>query len=186
MSRAKCWFDSYIRDRHETVVVGEDVCVVRKIPLVMAILAFAGCSAEQGSGALASMMRPEMLSGAGAAFRGASYGGGGISKMSSLMGSVLQSLSAEQQRQRQQSLQEAAWAPVGRSVSWTSGVSEGNALPGRGTSRSAPAATRQTHATYTNKGTATNDRGQQCSKIQETITLPDGKAGTSEQLVCPS
>ena len=100
--------------------------------------------------------------------------------MLSGLGGVLQSLSIEQQRQRQQALQEAARVPVGRTVSWNSPP------PANDRARSGAAGQGSTRATYVNKGAATNDRGQKCTKVEETITLPDGKTGTSEQLVCGS
>jgi hypothetical protein len=102
--------------------------------------------------------------------------------MSGLVGNYLQSLSAEQRRQRNDALQAAARQPVGRSVDQTYAANTQQAAS-RSSGGTAAAPTR---AKYVNRGTATNDRGQTCTKVQETITLPDGKTGTSEQLVCPA
>jgi membrane protease subunit (stomatin/prohibitin family) len=79
------------------------------------------------------------------------------------MGTILQQLSQAEQSNRQQALQKAA---RGTSASWSSSGKNGK------------------KAQYVNKGTVASADGKKCSKIQETITLPDGKQGTSEETVC--
>lgn len=138
------------------------------------LLALGGCG-QNGSMPNATAMS----SGLGNAMR-AAHGGSSAAVLAGL-GSVLRSLTAEQQQQRQTALQEAARAPVGRTISWQSA---GNAPARSATAGRQQAPTKETRATYVNKGAATNDQGQKCSKIEETITLPDGKTGKSEQLVC--
>jgi hypothetical protein len=101
-----------------------------------------------------------------------------------LMGQILQSLTAGEQQQRQQALQQAARGPSGSTTGWAS------ADPGPGTSArpsasNKPAAATK-KATYVNKGQVTDASGKKCSRIMETITMPDGQKGTSEELVCPS
>src|SRR4051794_41467102 len=78
---------------------------------------------------------------------GVGRGGSTGYMMSSLMGGVLQSLSAEQQKQRQQALQDAARAPVGRTVAWQSAAPQTADRPGR-----TQPTRQQTRATYVNKG----------------------------------
>jgi hypothetical protein len=43
---------------------------------------------------------------------------------------------------------------------------------------------REEQARYVNKGQVASSDGKKCSRVQETITLPDGKQGTSEETVC--
>jgi len=97
----------------------------------------------------------------------------------SILGQMVQSLSPQQQQQRQTALQEAARGPVGSSSSWAADVAPTS-------SGSRPAAAKVTRARYVNKGMAKNSQGQSCSKVLETISMPDGKTGTAEQLVCPA
>jgi pyruvate/2-oxoglutarate dehydrogenase complex dihydrolipoamide acyltransferase (E2) component len=103
--------------------------------------------------------------------------------VSGLMSQILQSLTADEQQKRQQALQEAARSPTGATTGWTS-----SQLPQNGNVHASPAnkPAAAKHATYVNKGVVADASGKKCTKILETITLPDGKAGTSEQLVCPS
>ena len=105
--------------------------------------------------------------------------GGNLGMISGLMAPIVQSLSDDQRRQREQALQQVAREPVGASTRWASSSSNGTSAT---QSRSATL----TKATYVNKGHVTNASGQKCSKVQETIVLPDGKQGTSEELVCQS
>jgi hypothetical protein len=79
------------------------------------------------------------------------------------MGTILEQLSQAEQNNRQQALQKAA---RGKSASWSSSGKNGK------------------KARYVNKGAVASADGKKCSKIQETITLPDGKQGTSEETVC--
>jgi len=79
------------------------------------------------------------------------------------MGTILQQLSQAEQNNRQQALQKAA---RGKSASWSSSGKSGK------------------KAKYVNKGTVASADGKKCSRVQETITLPDGKQGTSEETVC--
>jgi hypothetical protein len=79
------------------------------------------------------------------------------------MGTILEQLSQAEQNNRQQALQKAA---RGKSAAWSSSGKNGK------------------KARYVNKGTVASADGKKCSKIQETITLPDGKQGTSVETVC--
>lgn len=79
------------------------------------------------------------------------------------MGTILEQLSQAEQNNRQQALQKAA---RGKSASWSSSGKNGK------------------KARYVNKGEVASADGKKCSRIQETITLPDGKQGTSEETVC--
>lgn len=147
---------------------------------LLLLLLAAGC-AENGQ-----TLSPGVAQGLGGALRAVGTRGTGGLAMAAGLNGLLRSLTAEQQRQRQDALQAAARAPVGRSVSWSSDGGEAAGRADRGGGRQQAAARQQTRATYVNKGSATNDKGQKCSKVEETITLPDGKTGTSEQLVCPA
>ncbi len=117
--------------------------------------------------------------------------------VNAVMSQILASLTVDEQQKRQQALQQAAREPVGSSTGWTSSETgaaasqtasppSAYAPPARHASQSnatqAPTAKR---ATYVNKGQVTNASGQSCSRVMETITMPDGKTGTSESLVCP-
>lgn len=158
------------------------VCYVVKLSLLLAVAGCAGGSAmESGTGSgfapsLPSGLMQTMSSALGTVGRSSS---GNLGMLSGLMAPIVQSLSDDQRRQREQALQQVAREPVGASTRWASSSNSG------GTSTQSRPAT-LTKASYVNKGHVTNASGQKCSKVQETIVLPDGKQGTSEELVCPS
>jgi membrane protease subunit (stomatin/prohibitin family) len=79
------------------------------------------------------------------------------------MGTILEQLSQQERNNRQAALMRAA---RGQSASWSSTGKSGK------------------KARYVNKGQVASSDGKKCSRIQETITLPDGKQGTSEETVC--
>ena len=79
------------------------------------------------------------------------------------MGTILEGLSQQERNNRQTALQRAA---RGQSASWSSSGKTGK------------------KARYVNKGQVASSDGKKCSRVQETITLPDGKQGTSEETVC--
>lgn len=80
------------------------------------------------------------------------------------MGTILEQLSAQERAQRQAALQKAA---RGKSASWSTSGKQGK------------------KASYSNIGSAsTNEKGERCQKVQETITLADGKQGKSVETVC--
>jgi hypothetical protein len=124
-------------------------------------------------------------------FLGAGAGGGNAAvanlvagTVTGLMGQILQSLTAREQQQRQQALQEAARGPSGSTASWsTPQPAPNSAQRATPSGNSAPAPKR---ASYVNKGQVADASGRKCSRVLETITMPDGQTGTSEQLVCPS
>lgn len=105
----------------------------------------------------------------------------GGSPLTAMLASMVNSLSANEQNQRQQALQEAAQGSTGSTAGWTS---HDQAPPQYASSSTA--APKVTKAHYVKKGETTNASGQKCSKVQETITMPNGKTGTSEELVCPT
>lgn len=92
---------------------------------------------------------------AGGAFAGAIMG--------VAIGTILQQLSAQEQSQRQSSMRRAARSG---SSSWSS--------KGKSAKK----------ATYKKVGAVQNVGGKKCQKVRETITLADGKRGTSEENVC--
>jgi membrane protease subunit (stomatin/prohibitin family) len=107
-----------------------------------------------------------MLGGALGAAIGGQHGVGGAfagAIIGVAMGTILQQLSQQEQSQRQSSLQRAAKS--GKS-SWST--------KGKGAKK----------ATYTKVGSVQNVGGKQCQKVRETITLGDGKQGTSDETVC--
>jgi hypothetical protein len=112
-------------------------------------------------------------------------GGGGNSLVTGLinglMGQILQSLTTGEQQQRQQALQEAARSPSGSTTGWATPESNNSQ---RASTSYKPAPVKK--ATYVNKGQVTDASGKKCSRVLETITMPDGQKGTSEQLVCAS
>jgi hypothetical protein len=79
------------------------------------------------------------------------------------MGTILEQLSQQERSNRQVALQRAA---RGKSAAWSSSGKSGK------------------KARYVNKGEVASADGRKCSRVQETITLPDGKQGTSEETVC--
>jgi membrane protease subunit (stomatin/prohibitin family) len=108
----------------------------------------------------------QMLGGALGAAVGGQHGVGGAfagAIIGVAMGTILQQLSQQEQSQRQASLQRAARS--GKST-WTS--------KGKSAKK----------ATYTKVGAVQNVGGKQCQKVRETITLADGKQGTSDENVC--
>lgn len=153
-----------------------------KASCVIIALACSSCAGMDGnlmagSGAL--------LGGLGGAGIGAALGGKNPlvatligAGLGGILGQIVQNLSAPEQQQRQAALQEAAQGPTGTSSAWSTPQTAENA-PSAGK----PAKVK--HAKYVNRGFAKNNKGQTCSKVLETITLPDGKSGTSEELVCP-
>jgi membrane protease subunit (stomatin/prohibitin family) len=78
------------------------------------------------------------------------------------MGTILQQLSQAEMQNRQVALQQAA---RGKSAKWSSGK-------------------KGAKARYVNKGKVASTDGRKCSKVQETITLPDGKQASSVETVC--
>ena len=82
------------------------------------------------------------------------------------MATILQQLSEQELANRQASLQQAARKG---SSSWTSRRAGGK---------------RPTRATYRKVGKVNQVGGQKCQQVRETITLPDGKQGTSVENVC--
>ncbi|KAA2234700.1 hypothetical protein [Salinarimonas soli] len=106
-----------------------------------------------------------MLGGAIGAAAGSRGGAGGAMVggiIGVAMGTILQQLSQAEQQKRQSALQSAA---RGKSANWSSGKQGAK-------------------ATYKNKGKVASADGRKCSKVEETITLPDGKRGTSVETVC--
>jgi hypothetical protein len=76
------------------------------------------------------------------------------------MGTILEQLSQQERASRQSAMQQAA---RGKSAAWSSSGKK---------------------ARYVNKGQVASADGRKCSKVQETIVLPDGKQATSEETVC--
>ena len=114
-----------------------------------------------------SAQMPQLLGGAlGAAVGGAKGNAGGAvagAIIGVAMATILEQLSAAEQQQRQTSLQSAA--RKGRS-SWTT----------KGTSGK--------RASYQKVGAVQSFEGKKCQQVKETITLADGKQGTSTENVC--
>ena len=79
------------------------------------------------------------------------------------MGTILEQLTAAEKNQRQSALNSAARG--GRS-SWTTKGKNGK------------------RASYQKVGSAETANGQKCQKVKETITMADGKQGTSVETVC--
>ncbi len=100
----------------------------------------------------------------GAAAGGRNPGAGALvgSIVGVAMGTILQQLSQAEMHNRQVALQSAA---RGKSARWTSGK-------------------RGARATYVNKGRVASAGGKNCSRVQETITLADGKRASSTETVC--
>lgn len=121
-----------------------------------------GAASAQGFGAvLGGGIGAAMGAAAGGRNAGAGAVVGGIVGIA--MGAILEQLSQAEQNNRQQALQKAA---KGKSAKWSSTGKNGK------------------KATYVNKGAVASADGKKCSRVQETITLPDGKQGTSEETVC--
>lgn len=119
-------------------------------------------NAQQGLGAvLGGGLGAAVGAAAGGRNAGAGAVVGGIIGVA--MGAILEQLTQAEQNSRQQALQKAA---RGKSASWSSSGKNGK------------------KARYVNKGAVASADGKKCSKIQETITLPDGKQGTSVETVC--
>lgn len=116
---------------------------------------------------VASAQMPQLFGGAIGAAIGGNHGGAGGALAGAIigvaMGTILQQLSAGEQQQRQVALQSAA--RKGHSTWSTKGKS------GK-------------RATYQKVGAAQSVNGQHCQKVKETITLEDGKQGTSIENVC--
>jgi hypothetical protein len=132
--------------------------------LVAASMVFGSVSTVEAQGLGAA------LGGAMGASFGAAAGGrnpvagamvGGIIGVA--MGTILEQLSQQERSNRQVALQRAA---RGKSAAWSSSGKSGK------------------KARYVNKGEVASADGRKCSRVQETITLPDGKQGTSEETVC--
>lgn len=79
------------------------------------------------------------------------------------MATILQQLSAAEKAKRENALQAAAKSGK---ANWSTSGSNGK------------------KATYKKVGEAESIGGKSCQKVQETITLPDGKQGTSTETVC--
>jgi membrane protease subunit (stomatin/prohibitin family) len=106
----------------------------------------------------------QLLGGALGAAVGGSRGGGVAGAIIGVaIGTILQQLTAAEQNKRQAALQAAA--KKGKS-NWTTTGKDGK------------------KATYQKVGAAEDMGGKKCSKVKETITLPDGKQGTSTETVC--
>ncbi|PSC06555.1 hypothetical protein SLNSH_01710 [Alsobacter soli] len=101
----------------------------------------------------------------GAALGGTRGGGGAVAGaiIGVAMGTILEQLTAQEKNQRQQALQQAA---RGKSASWSTHGKSGK------------------KARYVNKGAVASADGKRCSKVEETIQLPDGKQGKSVETVC--
>ena len=108
----------------------------------------------------------QLLGGALGAAVGGSRGAGGAvagAIIGVAIGTILQQLTAAEQNKRQVALQAAA--KKGKS-NWSTTGKDGK------------------KATYQKVGAAEDMGGKKCSKVKETITLPDGKQGTSTETVC--
>jgi hypothetical protein len=79
------------------------------------------------------------------------------------MATILQQLSEAEKAKRENALQAAAKSGK---ANWSTSGSNGK------------------KATYKKVGAAESIGGKNCQKVQETITLPDGKQGTSTETVC--
>lgn len=124
---------------------------------------------------------------------GGIFGGGGgkglvagivAGTVSGLMGQILQSLTTGEQQQRQQAMQQAARGTAGSTSGWAS-AAQPESTPAHPSTSTRPATTAK-RASYVNRGQVTDAGGKKCSRVAETISMPDGKQGTSESLVCPS
>lgn len=110
----------------------------------------------------------QLFGGALGAALGGSRGGGGAvigAIVGVAMATVLQQLTANEQQQRQVALQAAT--KKGKS-SWRTSGKDGK------------------KATYQKVSAAEDIGGKKCFKVKETITLADGKQGTSTETVCNS
>lgn len=110
----------------------------------------------------------QVLGGALGAALGGSRGGGGAvvgAIVGVAMATILQQLTANEQQQRQAALQAAT--KKGKS-SWKTAGKDGK------------------KATYQKVSEAEDIGGKKCFKVKETITLADGKQGTSTETVCNS
>ena len=108
----------------------------------------------------------QLLGGAlGAAIGGQNGAGGAIAGaiIGVAMATILQQLTEAEKTKRQTALQTAAKSGK---ANWSTTGSNGK------------------KATYKKIGQAESIGGQNCQKVQETITLPDGKQGTSTETVC--
>ena len=91
--------------------------------------------------------------------------------ISTVMKGILDSLTADEKKKRDAAIQDAARGHQGSTAQWSSKDTGGGDQPKK--------------AKYVNKGKKKNEEGKSCTMVAETITLPDGKQGTSDSLVCP-
>jgi len=108
----------------------------------------------------------QLLGGAfGAAIGGQNGTGGAIAGaiIGVAMATILQQLSDAEKAKREAALQKAAKSGK---ANWSTSGADGK------------------KATYKKIGEAESIGGKKCEKVQETITLPDGKQGVSTENVC--
>ena len=114
----------------------------------------------------ASAQMEQLLGGALGAAVGGSRGGGGAvagAIIGVALATILQQLTAAEQKKREAALQSAA--KKGKS-NWSTSGKDGK------------------KATYQKVGAVEDMGGKKCQKVKETITLADGKQGTSTETVC--
>jgi len=120
-----------------------------------------------GATAPASAQMEQLLGGALGAAVGGSRGGGGGAVAGAIIGvalaTILQQLTEGEQKKRQAALQSAA--KKGKS-NWSTAGKDGK------------------KASYQKVGAVEDMGGKKCQKVKETITLADGKQGTSTETVC--
>jgi len=155
----------------------------RVLFLFMVCLVAAGCKpAAQGPSSLGGLI------GGGASPGGASGLLGSVvsEAVSSVMQGILNSLTADEKKKRDQAMRNAAQGNQGSSTGWTSSESSTPTASSQSPNAPKSAAPATKQAKYVNKGKAKNGSGQVCTRVAETIIMPDGTQGTSESLVCPS
>ena len=120
-----------------------------------------------GVSAPASAQMEQLLGGAVGAAIGGSKGGSGGAVAGAIIGvaigTILQQLTEGEPKKRQAALQSAA--KKGKS-NWSTAGKDGK------------------KATYQKVGAVEDMGGKKCHKVKETITLADGKQGTSTETVC--
>ena len=110
------------------------------------------------------------------------------------LGSILQSLSGEERRQRQDTYYpQAPREPGGVRSGWSTGNNTGapRSPPLRqvqqetyqGGERGFPI--QSSERPYADQGGAAGSNGSGCKKVQKAVTLADGRQGTTEELECP-
>ncbi len=119
-----------------------------------------------GASSPASAQMEQLIGGMlGAAIGGSRGGGGAVAGaiFGVALGTILQQLTAGEQKKRQAALQSAA--KKGKS-NWSTAGKDGK------------------RATYQKVGAVEDMGGKKCQKVKETITLADGKQGTSTETIC--